>query len=108
VKQQGRAERACPPCVRKQGFLVKIYPLSALTAPGVDHVGSGAPANIDMLAVLVDWVENGKAPEDLVVTEQTIEAAPKAVRARPLCQWPTWPIYKNGDVNQASSFECAK
>jgi len=30
------------------------------TAPGVDHVGSGAPANIDMLAVLVDWVENGK------------------------------------------------
>ncbi len=27
------------------------------TAPGVDHVGSGAPANVDMLSVLVDWVE---------------------------------------------------
>ena len=78
------------------------------TAPGVDHVGSGAPANVDMLAVLVDWVEKGKAPEDLVVTEQTIEAAPKVVRARPLCQWPTWPRYKNGDVDQASSFECVK
>jgi hypothetical protein len=30
-------------------------------APGADHVGAGAPANIDMLNVLVDWVEHGKA-----------------------------------------------
>ena len=44
------------------------------TAPGVDHVGSGAPANVDMLAVLVDWVENGKAPGDLEVFEQKVEA----------------------------------
>ena len=44
------------------------------TAPGVDHVGSGAPANVDMLAVLVDWVENGKAPGHLEVTEQKVEA----------------------------------
>ena len=44
------------------------------TAPGVDHVGSGAPANIDMLGVLVDWVENGKAPGDLEVIEQKIAA----------------------------------
>ena len=44
------------------------------TAPGVDHVGSGAPANVDMLSVLVDWVENGKAPGDLEVTEQKVEA----------------------------------
>ena len=32
------------------------------TAPGVDHVGSGAPANVDMLSVLVAWVEKGHAP----------------------------------------------
>ena len=85
---------------RVHGF-ARLY-----TAPGVDHVGSGAPANVDMLAVLVDWVGKGKAPGDLMVTEQTIETAPKVVRARPLCQWPTWPMYKNGDVNQAGSFEC--
>jgi feruloyl esterase len=55
------------------------------TAPGVDHVGSGAPANVDMLAVLVDWVENGKAPGDLEVTEQKVEApAFEATRALPL------------------------
>src|SRR6266568_3534036 len=68
------------------------------TAPGVDHVGSGAPANVDMLAVLVDWVENGKAPGDLEVTEQKVEApAFETTRALPLCQWPAWPHYKSGE-----------
>ncbi|WP_441299960.1 tannase/feruloyl esterase family alpha/beta hydrolase [Bradyrhizobium sp.] len=78
------------------------------TAPGVDHVGSGAPANVDMLGVLVDWVENGKAPGDLEVVEQKVEApAFPVVRALPLCQWPAWPHYKSGDVNAAASFACA-
>ena len=78
------------------------------TAPGVDHVGSGAPANVDMLAVLVDWVENGKAPGDLEVTEQKVEApAFEATRALPLCQWPAWPHYKSGEINRAASFACA-
>ena len=67
------------------------------TAPGVDHVGSGAPANVDMLSVLVDWVENGKVPGDLEVTEQKVEApAFETTRALPLCQWPAWPHYKSG------------
>jgi feruloyl esterase len=78
------------------------------TAPGVDHVGSGAPANVDMLGVLVDWVENGKAPGDLEVVEQKVEAPSfPTVRALPLCQWPAWPHYKAGDVNAATSFACA-
>ena len=55
------------------------------TAPGVDHVGAGAPANVDMLGVLVDWVESGKAPGDLEVIEQKLEApAFDPTRALPL------------------------
>jgi hypothetical protein len=78
------------------------------TAPGVDHVGSGAPANVDMLSVLVDWVENGKAPGHLEVTEQKVEApAFETTRALPLCQWPSWPHYNSGEVNRAASFACA-
>jgi hypothetical protein len=78
------------------------------TAPGVDHVGSGAPANIDMLSVLADWVEKGQAPGDLEVAEQKVEAPSFAVvRALPLCQWPAWPHYKFGPVNAAASFYCA-
>jgi hypothetical protein len=78
------------------------------TAPGVDHVGSGAPANIDMLSALVDWVEKGKAPGDLEVAEQKVEAPSFAtLRALPLCRWPAWPHYKSGPVTEAASFTCA-
>src|SRR2546423_2657653 len=70
------------------------------TAPGVDHVGSGAPANVDMLSVLVDWVENGKAPGNLEGIEQKVEApAFETLRAQPLCQWPAWPHYQEGPAN---------
>ncbi|WP_371933127.1 tannase/feruloyl esterase family alpha/beta hydrolase [Bradyrhizobium sp. CCGUVB23] len=79
------------------------------TAPGVDHVGSGAPANVDMLSVLVDWVEKDKAPGDLEVTEQKVEApAFSVVRALPLCRWPAWPHYKAGPVTDSASFFCAQ
>ena len=78
------------------------------TAPGVDHVGSGGPSNVDMLSVLVDWVEHGRAPEDLTVVEQQA-ALPIAVdRSLPLCQWPAWPHYKAGDSKSAASFVCAQ
>jgi hypothetical protein len=78
------------------------------TAPGVDHVGSGAPANVDMLGVLVDWVEKGNAPGDLEVLEQKVEApAFETQRSLPLCRWPAWPHYKSGQVNLAASFYCA-
>jgi len=77
-------------------------------APGADHVGSGAPANVDMLDVLTDWVEKGQAPGDLEVIEQESEAPAFAtIRALPLCQWPTWPHYRSGPVAASSSFFCA-
>ena len=63
---------------------------------------------MDMLSVLTDWVEKGKAPGPLQATEQSVEAAPKVVRSLPLCQWPTWPKYKTGDAKAAASFECVK
>ena len=66
------------------------------TAPGVDHVGSGAPANIDMLSVLVDWVEKGQAPGDLVVSEQKVADPVTIERTLPLCQWPEWPQLQAG------------
>ena len=78
------------------------------TAPGVDHVGSGAPANVDMLPVLVDWVERGKAPSGLQLVEQSLASGLGVQRSRPLCEWPLWPRYRGGDVNAASSFECVK
>ncbi|KNZ33381.1 MAG: feruloyl esterase [Methylibium sp. NZG] len=80
---------------------VKLY-----TAPGVDHVGSGAPGNVDMLAALVDWVERGKAPANLQIVEQALQPPFAVTRARPLCEWPRWPRFKGGDAALAASFEC--
>ena len=92
---------------KRMGVSVVAEFMRLYTAPGVDHVGSGAPANVDMLAVLVDWVENGRAPDDLTVVEQQ-PALPIAVdRALPLCRWPDWPHYRNGDARSAASFVCA-
>ena len=44
-------------------------------APGVDHVGTGAPGNVDMLAALVDWVERGSAPAGAAAGRAGDEAA---------------------------------
>jgi Tannase and feruloyl esterase len=78
------------------------------TTPGVDHVGSGAPANVDMLAVLTDWVERGRAPGTLEIVEQEVKVPFPVKRALPLCQWPLWPRFKAGAATQAASFECAR
>src|SRR5262245_7684894 len=64
-----------------------------------------ARQNVDMLNVLVDWVEKGRAPDHLEVVEQKIEPpAFPVVRALPLCRWPAWPHYKSGPVTEATSF----
>jgi len=75
--------------------------------PGVDHVGSGAPANVDMLPALTAWVEQGTAPASLQVLEQEVKAPFATLRARPLCEWPLVVRYRGGDAAQASSFQCA-
>jgi feruloyl esterase len=88
---------------RETADFMRLY-----TAPGVDHVGAGAPANIDILSLLVDWVENGKPPGYLEVIEQEVEAPSFAtLRALPLCEWPTWPLYLSGDPKVATSFRCS-
>ena len=77
-------------------------------APGVDHVGSGAPALADFLGALQAWVEQGKAPAALEIVEQQAKAPFFVTRGRPLCEWPKWPKFKTGPVDAASSFECAQ
>ncbi len=78
------------------------------TAPGVDHVGSGAPANVDMLSALTRWVEKGQAPGGLQLVSQDLKVPFAVTNARPLCEWPMWPRYKGGDGAVATSFECIK
>jgi feruloyl esterase len=72
--------------------------------PGMGHCGGG-PATLDsfdMLGAIVDWVEQGKAPESIVATGRTWPG-----RSRPLCPYPTHAHYRGtGDAEDAASFEC--
>ena len=77
------------------------------TAPNVDHVGTGGPANVDMLGALSDWVERGQVPAKLQLVEQNAKPPFTVSRTRPLCRWPLVPRYVgSGNVNAATSFEC--
>jgi Tannase and feruloyl esterase len=94
--------------VAKLGMGTAQQFLRLYTAPGVDHVGSGAPAHVDMLGALSDWVEKGRAPQGLQLALQSPKLPLAVSTSRPLCEWPAWPRYKGGDANQASSFECVR
>jgi feruloyl esterase len=79
------------------------------TVPGMTHC-SGGPATdrFDMLSAIVDWVEQGKAPERIEASARAgnpdTQAWPN--RTRPLCPYPAIARYKGGDVEQSSSFVC--
>lgn len=79
-------------------------------SPGVAHCFAGpGPFPLTAFLSLVDWVEKGKAPEQLqAVSLPSPDGTPPAVQTtRPLCPYPQVASYKGGDTNDAASFECA-
>jgi hypothetical protein len=69
-------------------------------APGVNHCGGGAgPQPQNLFGVLVDWVENGVAPDSILSSG--------GGRTRPLCPYPRTAKYQGGDPNLAESYDCA-
>ena len=74
--------------------------------PGVNHCGGGpGTSQIDAFSPLVNWVENGVAPESILGTAPA--ATPWPGRTRPLCPYPQYARYKGtGDINVAANFEC--
>lgn len=79
--------------------------LRLFLAAGVDHCGGGTgPAPADPLAVLVDWVEEGTAPETLLAEQRDEDG--EVIRTRELCAYPAQQTYSGGDVDDAGSFAC--
>jgi feruloyl esterase len=73
--------------------------------PGFGHGRGTFKAGFDALGVLDRWLDSGVAPKQLTVVDNNKGSRG---RTRPLCAYPTWPKYHgSGDVNLASSFECA-
>jgi feruloyl esterase len=87
--------------------------------PGMNHCAGGpATDQFDMLSALVDWVEQGHAPDAVVASargpgavavnpEVPADWSPK--RSRPLCPYPEVARYQGqgqGDAESAASFRC--
>ncbi|KAF7956234.1 hypothetical protein EAE96_005154 [Botrytis aclada] len=75
-------------------------------APGVQHCfGGNGPYPVDMMGALVQWVEQGVAPE---VLEARIAPTGNATEiVRNLCLYPLVQKYVGGDSSVASSFVCS-
>lgn len=58
------------------------------------------PNIYDRLGLMMDWVENGKAPGKSV----TVTAGE---RSMPMCSYPEYPKYSSGPNGSASSYTCA-
>jgi len=79
--------------------------------PGMNHCGKGpATDRFDALAAIVDWAENGKAPDRIIATvtpgAAEVPADWSPARTRPLCPWPQVARYVGGDKEKAESFAC--
>ncbi|CAI7635248.1 unnamed protein product [Penicillium bialowiezense] len=78
-------------------------------APGAEHCTGGIgfyPGS--SLDSLVNWVENGTAPETLraIATPTATGSAELPLRTANLCAYPKVLTYVGGDANKASSFTC--
>lgn len=88
------------------------------SVPGMSHCSGGPGTDqFDALTPLVQWVEQGKAPQAIVASVRGAGNAggvnaelPKdwsAKRSRPLCAYPTVAKYKgNGSIEDAANFSC--
>lgn len=75
-------------------------------APGVGHCSGGGPQPQNLLQAVVDWVENGVAP-DRVIASRTITGG--VTQTRPLCPYPAQAQYSGtGSTNDAASFVCVR
>jgi feruloyl esterase len=73
--------------------------------PGMNHCQGGPGTDkFDGIAALAQWVEGGKAPDQIPASHQT---AGKVDRARPLCAYPSVAVYKgSGSTDDSANFLC--
>jgi feruloyl esterase len=106
MDEQGRSVRD----FHRLFMLPHVGHCSGGTGPSLVGATTGDPpagmadAEHDMVMAVVQWVEQGRAPERLIATRVTNGAV---VRQRPLCVFPKEPRYRgSGDVDAAESFQC--
>ncbi|KAI5247141.1 tannase and feruloyl esterase [Aureobasidium subglaciale] len=75
--------------------------------PGGGHCGAASlypqvPATYHTVPALMNWVERGEKPEEVLTTNPT----DGDVRSRKLCAWPRTATYVQGNVDDWTSYVC--
>lgn len=73
--------------------------------PGMTHCAGGVgPDQVDTVTAIVDWVEQGAAPDRLVASKLVNG---DVIRTRPLCPYPEVARYDgSGSIDAAANFQC--
>ena len=96
---------------KKEGGIAVAQDFARLfMVPGMDHCGFQGPVSadtgIDPLTALEQWVEEGKAPSELIATK-TAPNSNQTLWRRPVCAYPKAAHYKgSSDPTDATSFTC--
>lgn len=71
--------------------------------PGMAHCAGGEQTldSFDLLTPIVEWVENGEAPNAVTATGRSMPG-----QSRPLCPYPTYAHFTGADAADANSYEC--
>ena len=74
--------------------------------PGMEHCRGGVgPNEFDYVTALEQWVEQGKAPAQMIASHKGADG--KVDRTRPICAYPTQAKYKGtGSLDDAANFSC--
>ena len=82
----------------KAGAFARLF-----LVPGMTHCGGGPCTDVyDTLSAMIDWVENGNAPDRIIATGAAFPG-----RSRPLCPYPEQAYYNgSGNPEEESSFIC--
>ena len=77
--------------------------------PGMNHCSGGVgPDHFDALTAVVDWVEEGRAPEKMIASQfPDHKTFGSPLRTRPLCPYPKVAQYSGkGSTDDESNFTC--
>ena len=81
---------------------------AGLLGPTIHSTPGYSDAKHDIILALMNWVENGTAPDSIIATKYANDTEHTAVmRQRPICPHPKQAQYKGtGDPNAPDSWEC--
>lgn len=102
MRQKGKRSSSAAAMAELQKFY-RYFPY-----PNVGHCAGGTgpqPNGTDQFDALVNWVENGVAPEHFVATQNL---AGGATRTRKICKYPDVLVYNgSGSTDDHNNFRCA-